>query len=184
MKHYDNPQDMLRIMKELSLQRQSAYRSPFTGMVTLLCYVLWKDFNASIGVIETFLSTFNTYVQDSTDWREMSGRLYDYVGWKVEYVPWTIDCFPKYKNPIYIKTIQATVDDNNQINELSSQYLTYGFVSLMDMKWTQKRLTNYKDKVNSRLDVISQENKYEGIMDYWQQLKDEAGLEIEKPKFE
>ena len=43
-KRYDNPQEILKIMRQTELLKQSAERSPFTGILTLFCYTLWKDY--------------------------------------------------------------------------------------------------------------------------------------------
>lgn len=46
-KRYDNPQEILKIMRQTELLKQSAERSPFTGILTLFCYTLWKDYKYS-----------------------------------------------------------------------------------------------------------------------------------------
>lgn len=46
-KRYDNPQEILKIMRKTELLKQSAERSPFTGILTLFCYTLWKDYKYS-----------------------------------------------------------------------------------------------------------------------------------------
>lgn len=47
---YDNPQDIAQLMHQTKRLQQSAERSPFTGLVTLFCYVLWKDYREELAL--------------------------------------------------------------------------------------------------------------------------------------
>lgn len=60
-KRYDNPQEILKIMRQTELLKQSAERSPFTGILTLFCYTLWKDYKYSQTRLSDFCGKFTEY---------------------------------------------------------------------------------------------------------------------------
>lgn len=185
-KHYDDPQEIARMMVELKRLRQTAQRSPFTGLLTIFCYVLWKDYKYSQTKLAKFCEDFSKYdtEYDGRDITELDNGLWDYADWKVEFTPYTEKDYPFYKSPMAQKVIREQVKANNEINEKATRYLTYGFTVLMNDGTKKQKLTNIKDKIQKRIDEVTADERDKCIMDLWKELVDGAGIYIEKPVIE
>lgn len=182
-KHYDDPQEIARLMVELQRLRKTAQRSPFTGLLTVFCYVLWKDYKYSQTKLAKFCEDFSKYdlEYEDADIEELSENLWNYADWKVEFTPFTERDYPLYKSPLARKVVREQVKANNEINEKATRYLTYGFTVLMNDGTKKQKLTNIKDKIQKRIDEITKEDRDKEIMDLWKELIDGAGIYIEKP---
>ena len=134
-KRYDNPQEILKIMRQTELLKQSANRSPFTGILTLFCYTLWKDYKYSQTRLSDFCGKFTEYNEkyENEPYTELQSRLNDFADWTIEYKEFTEADYPHYKSVVAQKCIQEQVRCNNLINELSTRYILYGMVILMDL---------------------------------------------------
>ena len=182
-KRYDNPQDIARLVAETRRLRLSAQRKPFTGMMTMFCYVLWKDYKYSQTKLSDFCKLMAKYDSEyeGLSFENLSKRLFDYADWTVEYKEFTVNDFPRYKSKVAMKYIEEQVLCNNEINEKSTRYITYGFNVLIDCGFGKKKLTNLKDKFQKRMEDVTKDERTEGIMDMWKELVDKAGIYIERP---
>ncbi len=189
-KRVDDPRKIAEIMRHIQIQRQASFRSPYTCMLVVFCYVLWKQYRYSQASLVKFTQDFSKYEEKwlKKPIKELDDRLMEYAGWKIEYVPATEKDFPRYQSVVLQKAIQAQIEDENRIGELSTRYLTYGFCVLADDGVKKQKLTNIKEKVRKlldELDIISEKAEKEpgdkGIMDCWRELIDGAGIYIEKP---
>lgn len=182
MARLDNKDEISNIMKRIQYMNQSAEKSPFTGMVTIFCYILWKNFRYGQKSLGKFCSEIQKY---NNEWDEdissLQNRIMDYVGWTVNYEPFTEEDFPKVKSNVYKLYYQKLMQYNNRINELSTRYITFGFCVLIDWGFDVDKLTRFKDKFNERLDYVNEEDKT--VMEFWNKLVDEMGIYIEKPQF-
>lgn len=182
-KRYDNPQEIIRLAAETKRLRLSAQRSPFTGMMILFCYTLWKDYKFSQTKLADFCNMMQKYYLEYDDKpiENLSEKLFDYTGWKVEYVRFSRKDFPRYKSKIAMQYVDEQVACNNEINEKSTRYLTYGFNVLVDCGFGKKKLTNFKDKLQNRIEDITKDNRTVSVMDLWKELVEKAGVYIERP---
>ena len=182
-KKIDDPKQIVQIMQQIRMHKQSAMRSPFTGMLVLFCYTLWKDYKYSQAKLAKFTQDFALYEKAwlKKDYKELEDRLFSYAEWKVEYEPVTENDFPKYQSVVLKKFIDNEIKSQNEINELSARYLTYGFSIMIDYGVKKRQLTNIKDKMNDRLNYISREDSDIKIMDLWTELVEKAGIYIERP---
>lgn len=185
-KHYDNPQAILRLRRETELLRQSAERSPFTGILTLFCYTLWKDYKYSQTKLSDFCCKFTEYNEkyENEPYTELQNRLNDFAEWTIEYQVFTEADFPRYKSKIAQDCIREQVRCNNRINDLSTRYILYGMVILMEDGFGKKKLTNFKDKFSDRMDKAVDKCNGKDFMDLWKELVENTGIYIEKPIFE
>lgn len=183
---YDNPRDIAQLMHQTKRLQQSAERSPFTGLVTLFCYVLWKDYRYSQKKLAEFCEQIHKYEDQWHDKPidQIHDRLDDYAGWCVEYEEYTEKDFPHFRSKVAQKAIKEQIRCNNKINDLSTRYMTYGFCVLMDDGFGRRKLTNLKDKVQKQMNDVTKAGKEKGIMDLWRELIDGAGIYIEKPLFD
>jgi hypothetical protein len=158
-KRYDNPQEILKIMRKTELLKQSAERSPFTGILTLFCYTLWKDYKYSQTRLSDFCGKFTEYNEkyENEPYTELQSRLNDFADWTIEYKEFTEADYPHYKSVVAQKCILEQVRCNNLINELSTRYILYGMVILMEDGFSKKKLTNFKDKFSEN-DIVKINN--------------------------
>lgn len=185
-KHYDDPQEIARLMIDLKRLKQSASRSPFTGLLIIFCYVLWKDYRYSQARLAEFCEEFTKYDKefDGRDISMLNEELWDYADWKIEFTPLTEKDFPVYKSRMAKDIMKEQIKANNQINESGARYLTYGFVILKNDGAGKRKLTNIKGKIQKCLDELTDDKKNRWVMDLWQELVDGAGIYIEKPVIE
>lgn len=185
-KHYDNPQAILRLRRETELLRQSAERSPFTWILTLFCYTLWKDYKYSQTKLSDFCGKFIEYNEkyENEPYTELQGKLNDFADWTIEYKEFTEADFPHYKSAVAQNCIREQVRCNNRINELSTRYILYGMVILMEDGFSKKKLTNFKDKFSEHMDKAGDKCNGKDFMDLWKELVENTGIYIEKPIFE
>lgn len=185
-KHYDNPQAILCLRRETELLRQSAERSPFTGILTLFCYTLLKDYKYSQTKLSDFCGKFIEYNEkyENEPYTELQGKLNDFADWTIEYKEFTEADFPHYKSAVAQNCIREQVRCNNRINELSTRYILYGMVILMEDGFGKKKLTNFKDKFSDHMDKAGDKCNGKDFMDLWKELVENTGIYIEKPIFE
>lgn len=185
-KHYDNPQAILRLRRETELLRQSAERSPFTGILTLFCYTLWKDYKYSQTKLSDFCCKFTEYNEkyENEPYTELQSRINDFVEWTIDYQVFTEADFPRYKSKIAQECIREQVRCNNRINDLSTRYILYGMVILVEDGFGKKKLTNFKDKFSDHMDKTGDKCNGKDFMDLWKELVENTGIYIEKPIFE
>lgn len=185
-KRYDNPQEILKIMRQTELLKQSAERSPFTGILTLFCYTLWKDYKYSQTKLSDFCGKFIEYNEkyENEPYTELQGKLNDFADWTIEYKEFTEADFPHYKSAVAQNCIREQVRCNNRINELSTRYILYGMVILMEDGFSKKKLTNFKDKFSDHMDKAEDKCNGKDFMDLWKELVENTGIYIEKPIFE
>jgi hypothetical protein len=114
-KRYDNPQEILKIMRQTELLRQSAERSPFTGILTLFCYTLWKDYKYSQTKLSDFCGKFIEYNEkyENEPYTELQSSLNDFADWTIEYKEFTETDFPHYKSVVAQKCIREQVRCNS-----------------------------------------------------------------------
>lgn len=185
-KPYDNPQAILRLRRETELLRQSAERSPFTGILTIFCYTLWKDYKYSQTRLSDFCGKFIEYNEkyENEPFTELQSNLMDYADWTIEYQVFTEEDFPRYKSKIAQDCIREQVRCNNLINDLSTRYILYGMTILIESGFQKRKLTNFKDKFNKYIEITSDDSKKIGVMDLHKEPADNTGIYIEKPIFE
>ena len=185
-KRYDNPQEILKIMRQTELLKQSAERSPFTEILTLFCYTLWKDYKYSQTRLYDFCGKFTEYNEkyENEPYTELQSRLNDFADWTIEYKEFTEADYPHYKSVVAQKCIREQVRCNNLINELSTRYILYGMVILMEDGFGKKKLTNFKDKFSDHMDNAGDKCNGKDFMDLWRELVENTGIYIEKPIFE
>lgn len=185
-KRYDNPQEILKIMRQTELLKQSAERSPFTGILTLFCYTLWKDYKYSQTRLSDFCGKFTEYNEkyENEPYTGLQSGLNDFADWTIEYKEFTEADYPHYKSVVAQNCIREQVRCNNLINELSTRYILYGMVILMEDGFCKKKLTNFKDKFSDHMDKAGDKCNGKDFMDLWRELVENTGIYIEKPIFE
>ena len=176
----DDPREISRLQKELKRLKQTSYKSPFTSMLTVMCYTLWKDYKFTQNKLSDFIQKFMEYQKKYDDYmiNDLHDELMSYAAWTVEYSPYTMMDMPQTRSAVQRAYYQKIVEYNNMINGLCSRYITYGFCVLKDDGWKAKKLTNMKDHFNHRL-ADADDNA--GIMDYWHDLVNDVGIYIERP---
>lgn len=184
-KRYDNPQEILKIMRQTELLKQSAERSPFTGILTLFCYTLWKDYKYSQTKLSDFCGKFTEYNEkyENEPFTELQSRLMDYADWTIEYQVFTEADFPHYKSKIAQDCIREQVRCNNLINDLSTRYILYGMTILMESGFQKRKLTNFKDKFYNYIEMKDANGKKISFMDFHNELFEKTGIFIEMPVF-
>lgn len=54
----DDPKKIAEIMRHIQTQRQASFRSPYTCMLVVFCYVLWKSYRYSQANLAKFTEGF------------------------------------------------------------------------------------------------------------------------------
>ena len=114
----------------------------------------------------------------------MQNRLNDFADWTIKYKEFTEADYPHYKSVVAQNCIREQVRCNNLINELSTRYILYGMVILMEDGFGKKKLTNFKDKFSDHMDKAGDKCNGKDFMDLWRELVENTGIYIEKPIFE
>jgi hypothetical protein len=185
-KRYDNPKELSKLLLETRRLKQSANRSPYTVILTILCYGLWKDYRYSQRKLADFCRKFAEYDERYFDkpYQTLVDELYNYADWKVEHVKYTKDDYPHYKSKVMQASVEEQMRCANEINALSTRYFTYGFYILIEDGFGVKKLTNFKDKAQKRIQSITGDMRTGTINDLWKELATGAGIYIEKPKID
>ena len=185
-KRYDDPKELSKLLLETRRLKQSANRSPYTVILTILCYGLWKDYRYSQRKLADFCRKFAEYDERyfNKTYQKLVDELYNYTDWKVEHVKYTKDDYPHYKSKIMQASVEEQMRCSNEINALSARYFTYGFCILIEDGFGSKKLTNFKDKAQKRIQSITGDMRTGTINDLWKELATGAGIYIEKPKID
>lgn len=187
-KRYDDPKELAQLMIETRRLKQSASRSPYTVVLTILCYGLWKDYRFSQKKLADFCSRFAGYDEKYLDkpFDDLADRLMEYSGWKVENKEFTPADYPRYKSKVMQAAVLEQMRCANEINELSARYFTYGFCALIDedFDFGARKLTNFKNKSQKHIQSITGDMRTGTIHDLRQELMSGAGIFIEGPEID
>lgn len=172
---------MISALKQLSLAKRAAEQASFTGMITLMNYVLWKEFKFSANKLVEFNQRVSDYESSSeTDYQKLHDQLMDYAGFPIEFVEVTKADVAKYGNKA-IDSIQYRIAENdNEINRQSSKHLLIAFNSLIDMKVSKKRICNIKDSMNIYISTMYTDDG-KRVMDMHRELFHEIGVYVQMP---
>ncbi len=179
----DDSREISKLQNELKRLKQTSYRSPFTSMLTVMCYMLWQDYKFSRTKLADFINKFMVYDHDYDEQEitKLHDDLMEYADWTIDYSPYSMMDMPQTKSAVARAYYKKIVEYNNTINSLCTRYITYGFCVLKDDDWKPRKLTNAKDHFNHRLAFADDEH---GIMGYWHDLVNEVGICIERPKID
>lgn len=187
-KRYDDPKELAQLMIETRRLKQSASRSPYTVVLTILCYGLWKDYRFSQKKLADFCSRFARYDEKYLDkpFDDLADRLMEYSDWKVENKEFTPTDYPRYKSKVMQAAVLEQMRCANEINELSARYFTYGFCTLIDedFGFGSRKLTNFKNKSQKYIQSITGDMRTGTIHDLRQELMSGVGIFIEGPEID
>lgn len=172
---------MISALKQLSLAKRAAEHAAFTGMITLMNYVLWKEFKFSANKLVEFNQKVCDYESASEmNYESLHDRLMNYAGFPIEFVEVTKDDVAKFGNKA-IDSIQYRIaESDNEINRQSSKHLLIAFNSLIDMKISKKRICNIKDSMNNYIATMYSDDG-KRVMDMHEELFHEAGVYVQMP---
>jgi hypothetical protein len=176
--------EIIRMMKDSRVEKLASHRSPFTGMCTLCCWVLWKTEGWGQERLARYYQAEQEYEgrieQGEVSTEELSSRLMDKAGWTVEYHRFTeADIGVSKKNKFLYGLAKRQIEDNNRINQLSTQYLLSHYNVLMDMGFGKKRLDRNCEAVTKYLKMI--ENGEAKVMQMHRELEEKLGIIVQMP---
>lgn len=169
-------------MKKVRDIKQSADKSPFTGIAILANYVSWKEdkwgqiklarYDQIVNDYETAINAGEIAVE------ELSDRLWDKAEFKIEFTQWGYESGGKtLRDQLNAELIRS----NNVINQYAARHLTVHFNALMDLGYGKKRLERNKDQMTDYLDRADRGEI--PIMQMHKELLDGVGIYIEMPKW-
>lgn len=168
---------ILAALKDQKQNKTLAKGGPFTGIVTVMNYVLWKYKGWEGNKLIEFNERFHEYYNDDNPNRELLyNRLHDACDWGVEFVPFTESDMQKTGNAFYDSLMKKNMEYDNTINELSTMYLLFSFNTLLDMKVKPHKITEIKEQV---VKILGPEQTDKTIMDMHNELYEELGIYIE-----
>ncbi len=172
---------MISALKQLSLAKRAAEQAAFTGMITIMNYVLWKEFKFSTNKLVEFNQRVCDYESSlDTEYTKLHDRLMDYAGFPIEFVEVTKADVAKFGNKA-IDSIQYRIaESDNEINRQSSKHLLIAFNSLIDMKVSKKRICNIKDSMNKYIATMYSDDG-KRVMDMHEELFHEVGVYVQMP---
>ena len=182
-RRYLTKDEILASMRKVRDIKQTADRSPFTGISILANYVLWKEegkgqkklaeYNQIVNGYETAINAGEVTVE------ELSARVWEKGHFKIEFEPWeNATC----KNNLVDRLNAELINANNVIHQYAARHLTVHFASLIDLGYGKKRLERNKDWINDYLRKCDNDEMH--IMDMHQELVDKVGIYIERPKID
>lgn len=174
--------EIIRSMKQVRDIKQSADKSPFTGVATLANYVLWKE----DGWGQTRLARYDQIVHDyetainagEITPEELSDRIWDKAEFKIEFIRWEAE---KHGNSLIDRMNAEIREANNTINFYAARHLTVHFNALMDLGYGKKRLERNKDQMNEYLRRLDRDELH--IMQIHKELLDGVGIYVEMPRW-
>lgn len=172
--------EILAQMKHVRNLKQSADKSPFTGIAVLTNYIFWKEdkwgqirltrYNQIVNQYETAINDGEITVE------ELSERVWDKADFKVEFIQWQ----NKPQGDSLRDRLNAEIiESNNTINQYAARHLTVHFAALIDLGWGLKRLERNKDQINAYLDRLDEDELH--IMDMHKDLVNGVGIYVEMP---
>lgn len=172
---------MISALKQLSLAKRAAEQAAFTGMITIMNYVLWKEFKFSSNKLIEFNQRVCDYESSpDTEYAKLHDQLMDYAGFPIEFVEVTKADVAKFGNKA-IDSIQYRIaESDNEINRQSSKHLLIAFNSLIDMKVSKKRICNIKDSMNRYIATMYSDDG-KRVMDMHEELFHEVGVYVQMP---
>lgn len=172
---------MISALKQLSLAKRAAEQAAFTGMITIMNYVLWKEFKFSTNKLVKFNQRVCDYESSpDTEYEKLHDQLMDYAGFPIEFVEVTKADVAKYGNKA-IDSIQYRIaESDNEINRQSNKHLLIAFNSLIDMKVSKKRICNIKDSMNNYISTMYSDDG-KRVMDMHEELFHEVGIYVQMP---
>ena len=139
---------ILAALKDQKQNKMLAEGGPFTGIVTIMNYVLWKYKGWEGNKLIEFNERFHEYYNDDEPNRKfLYDRLYDACDWGVEFNPFTEADMHKTGNVFYDALMKKNMEYDNTLNALSTMYLLFSFNTLLDMKVKPHKITEIKEEV-------------------------------------
>lgn len=175
-------QELLRKMHEVAFAKKACTKAPFSGMITLVNYTLWKDFNYDVDKLVEFNQKTMEYENnvDEVPVNELNDRLFNYANFNVEFVELTKEDIVKSGNKTLDAMEMSIIHSNNKINQQSTVHLVSAFNALIDMSLSKEDIEKIKDAINHHLAVMYEDDGVR-VMEMHKQLYDELGLFIEMP---
>lgn len=186
-KRHRTPDEIKAELKFIAREKRMANYTPYTAVGIMLGYVLLKSEGFKAKRIFKIIQDIDRY---NDGWHsgtvtveELSQRLMDKAEWSIEYEDYTEADIMHRKGSYEYFLDEKQISAMNMINQISTRYLIFGYVALMDeYGYGKERLTRVQKCMN---DLLLQYQENRTNIEIWKkELLENAGIVFEMPRDE
>lgn len=174
---------LLAQAKQMQIQKKAAIEAPFTGMITLMNYTLWKDKGWGQSKLTQFNMLLNDYIDNPSPEEWLHNRLKENGVDDVHTIDLRATDVKNTGNRFLDKMSVIQLKYDNLINENCMKILLNAFNVLLDMGLKPYKVNQISDDINKRMGMLYGESGV-SVMDWHRELIDEVGIYVDMPKKE
>jgi hypothetical protein len=186
-KRHKTPDEIKAELAFLAREKRMANITPWTAVGIMFGYVLLQSEGFKAKRIFKIIQDIDRYNDGwhsgTVNVEELSQRLMDKAEWSIEYEDYTEADIMHRKGSYEYFLDEKQISAMNMINQISTRYLIFGYVALMDeYGYGKERLTRVQKCMN---DLLLQYQENRTNIEIWKkELLENAGIAFEMPRDE